>query len=308
MNAVPPKLSIVIPTCGRPALLSQCLDRLAPGRQSLAADQYEVIVTDDSARETAETMVQTRYTWARWTAGPRRGPAANRNHGARAALGEWLVFTDDDCLPEPGWLAAFGAAVDTADVLEGKTMCPGKTDNPLEDQIENLTGNVLWSCNFAIRRATFAELGGFDEDFGEACAEDMNLHTRLLRAGHPVRFCAEAVVLHPPRVTGFGGLWRRTLRHRWHVLRWLKSSPSLRDEAFPFLAVRLTFTELLSRLRGTARALLRRDPARWRTQLFMAAWHWLTFPLIMPYLLFWAARFRASGAAQRTNTPDERPR
>lgn len=39
--------SVVIPTCRRNDLLAKCLDRLAPGQQTLSPDQYEVIVTDD---------------------------------------------------------------------------------------------------------------------------------------------------------------------------------------------------------------------------------------------------------------------
>jgi glycosyltransferase involved in cell wall biosynthesis len=35
------------------------------------------------------------------------GPASARNTGAAAARGEWLAFTDDDCLPDRGWLTAF---------------------------------------------------------------------------------------------------------------------------------------------------------------------------------------------------------
>lgn len=42
----------------------------------------------------------------------RRGPGAARNTGARSASGRWLAFTDDDCLPEPGWLHALAHQLD----------------------------------------------------------------------------------------------------------------------------------------------------------------------------------------------------
>ena len=104
-------ISVVIPTRERNATLALCLDRLAPGAQTLPHDQYEVIVADDSAGHLAFELVRDRYPWARWQEGPRRGPAANRNAGARAARGTWLVFTDDDCLPDPIWLEAYAAAM-----------------------------------------------------------------------------------------------------------------------------------------------------------------------------------------------------
>ena len=52
-------------------------------------------------------MVNEEFPMVRWNEGPRRGPAANRNFGARVADGEWLIFLDDDCNPRPGFLAAY---------------------------------------------------------------------------------------------------------------------------------------------------------------------------------------------------------
>ena len=35
--------------------------------------------------------------------------------------------------------------------------------HPLEEVVENVTGDLLWSCNLAVRRDLFEQLGGFDE-------------------------------------------------------------------------------------------------------------------------------------------------
>src|SRR5207245_7591311 len=48
-----------------------------------------------------------------------RGPAAARNAGWRAANGEVIAFTDDDCIPEPGWLLAGIAALQDDIVAAG---------------------------------------------------------------------------------------------------------------------------------------------------------------------------------------------
>ena len=72
------RLSIVIPTCHRNESLGRCLDALAPGVQTLEAKLYEVIVTDDGIATSAEEMVKSKYSWAEWFEGPKRGPAANR--------------------------------------------------------------------------------------------------------------------------------------------------------------------------------------------------------------------------------------
>jgi glycosyltransferase involved in cell wall biosynthesis len=123
------QFSVIIPTCHRNADLAACLRLLAPGAQSLPAADYEVIVSDDGRTSTAEAMVKQQFPWARWVPGPQRGPASNRNCGARSAGGKWLVFTDDDCLPSRDWLAAYAAAAtDEARVLEGKTVACGFRD------------------------------------------------------------------------------------------------------------------------------------------------------------------------------------
>lgn len=214
-----PFISVVIPTCHRNEQLAECLNRLAPGYQTLDPAEYEVLVTDDGSRSTAESMIRDRYPWARWVAGPRRGPAANRNNGARAARGEWIVFTDDDCLPSDRWLSAYLAGHRTGiEVYEGRT-CSPSAFNILEEAPINEKGGCLWSCNLMFSRVLFERLGGFDEDFQFWC-EDMELNSRLRRLGIPTSFVPQAIVEHPVRRRPLG--WRAGARWEARVLLWLK--------------------------------------------------------------------------------------
>src|ERR1700743_99135 len=89
-------ISVIIPTCHRNQDLGRCLGALRPDSQK-SPFSYEVIVADDGSKSTAEELIRAEYAWARWVAGPRRGPAANRNAGARNARGAWVLFLDDDC-------------------------------------------------------------------------------------------------------------------------------------------------------------------------------------------------------------------
>ncbi len=200
MTELPVQISVVIPTRDRPDLLRRTLDHLAPGVQTLSADRYEVIVSDDARPTSAADALRQSHPWARVVDGPARGPAANRNAGARAARSAWIAFTDDDTEPSPGWLAAFAEAMATgADVCEGRTTCDGGFRSPLNHAPVNETGGRLWSCNFAVRAEAFRRVGGFDEAFGFPHMEDTDLRVRLEQAGLRRAFVPEAVVNHPPR-------------------------------------------------------------------------------------------------------------
>jgi GT2 family glycosyltransferase len=194
-----PEYSVIIPTRDRRRELTACLVQLAPGAQSLDASRYEVVVSDDGDFEATDAWLRVEFPWVRHVRGPGRGPAANRNSGARAAHGTWLVFADDDIMPATAWLAAYAAASGRGDVLEGRTTCVGGVPSPRYHSPENAYGGVLWSCNFAVRRATFVAVAGFDEGFAFPHMEDADLRERLRAAGHAIVWVPEAVVDHPPR-------------------------------------------------------------------------------------------------------------
>jgi GT2 family glycosyltransferase len=210
-----PLFSVIIPTCHRDEALTRCLEVFAsenqegmtliyanslnPKRENI--DTYEVIVTDDGSLNTVERTLREKFPWAAWMSGPKRGPAANRNHGAAKALGEWLVFVDDDCVPERTFLASYAraAAVGNCAVLEGMTLPLGNRGAADMECPINELGGRLWSCNFAIKRPLFLKLGGFDENFPGPAAEDIDMQTRLSKAGHKAVFVWEARVRHPWR-------------------------------------------------------------------------------------------------------------
>jgi GT2 family glycosyltransferase len=195
--------SIIIPTYKRHELLLNCLSCLAHyfdiGFQDHLDVLIEVIVTDDGQESELRSILGQRYPWCHYTAGPGLGPAANRNHGAYKATCEWLVFTDDDCLPQLGWIEAYANSADRWDVLEGKTSAKGSRTRADEECPINESGGFLWSCNFAIKRNIFLQLGGFNECFPAPAMEDVELNTRITKQNLARKFVPNAVVLHPWR-------------------------------------------------------------------------------------------------------------
>jgi len=309
-------LSVVIPTCNRPEDLTRCLMALAPGAQqgmklmqnddslpngpvpptaTPADGSYEVVVSDDGAFLSSKKLVRESFPWAKYVAGPQRGPAANRNCGARNASGEWAVFIDDDCIPSSGWLQAIsGCASDHGiDVIEGRTVMPDKRDSPFMHGVENEKGGCYWSCNLAVRRAQFIEMRGFDEAFLQAACEDMEFAWRFKQKGLNARFEPHALVLHPQRRYSVCGFLRRIFLLKWVILYDLKigRAPSVGSPFFK-VVISVISRYLVALLRQTRNSILVVSVDGWRTRWFNCLWGWLLIPIQLPYILWWEIQFR----------------
>ena len=195
-------LSVIIPTCGRRELLLQRLERLHPAIQNVAPIRYEVIVSDDRPSEATRSLLAQLDPGVRYTAGPGRGPAANRNHASLLARGNWIVFLDDDCVPEPNLLRTYQERIlhdEMCRVFEGRISALGERTTIDQEAPINEQGGFLWSCNFCIKKELFLGMGGFDEMFTGPAMEDVDLRERLRARGEPIAFLKNAAVLHPWR-------------------------------------------------------------------------------------------------------------
>lgn len=112
------RFSIIIPSYNYAHFLPRALDSCL----AQSGDDWEIIVVDDgSTDDTAAVM-------ARYTAQPaarvryltqiNQGPAAARNHGARVAVGHYLLFLDADDALLPDALAQFREALQRQPMLE----------------------------------------------------------------------------------------------------------------------------------------------------------------------------------------------
>lgn len=202
-----PSISVIIPTCNRNDLLALCLSRLHPSVQRLDLEAYEVIVTDDSKDNSAKGLINEAFSWVRWVEGPKRGPAANRNSGVRYSRGEWLIFIDDDVLPDLFLIDTYVTAIrEKTSVLafEG-AIYPDDWAEVGKELIEcpvNLDGGCFWSANICINRIIFNSISGFDELFLIAAQEDQDLYIRLKKVT-TVAFVKNAFVTHPVRESSF---------------------------------------------------------------------------------------------------------
>src|SRR5947209_5045058 len=225
------RVSAVVPTYQRPDLLNRCLGALLA--QDLDPSAYEVIVADDAASPETEQLV------AKWSelaqaalryvpVTGRHGPAAARNAGWRAARGEVIAFTDDDTVPDPGWLRAGAAALGAgADAAWGRIHMP--LPDPPTDYERNEAGlerAEFATANCFCRRAALEAVGGFDERFAMAWREDADLFFSLLEAGRKVVQVPEALVVHPVRPAPWGVSLRQQRKSLFNALLY-KKHPAL---------------------------------------------------------------------------------
>lgn len=224
------EVSVVVPTRDRPESLVRCLRSILGQR---TRRPFEVVVVDDGRECPVWLPLDSRV---RLLNGPRRGPGAARNIGIESALGEIVLFTDDDALVDESWLeaAASALAVNPKAVgVEGPVMSPA-FDKLYEHSVIRTRSGGFVTCNVGYRRSVLLQERGFDEQFRFPQHEDVDLGARMARRG-AILFVAEMRVEHPPRPVGLAELISRgrfvesewlfhlkypETRSRWWPVRW----------------------------------------------------------------------------------------
>ena len=220
-----PTFSIVVPTFRRPEALRATLTRLLA--LDYPRDRYEVIVVDDAGESDVAGCIADAFgrlgVSMTFRTQHRRGAASARNQGARVAGGELVLFCDDDILVEPSHLRAHAAAHARHPhaAVNGTWEFPpgmmaalrstpfGRFRIELERGFQREAGGapldgdpgclrmpLLTACNLSLRRELFWEIGGFDEDFPLAGAEDQDLSLRAKAANASLLLDTKIRCLH----------------------------------------------------------------------------------------------------------------
>lgn len=125
-----------------------------------------------------------------------------RNHGVTLARGEYVAFTDGDCVADSQWLSALRRGWADGDLVAGRSVAIGKPQYAALDRVELFVRGMEVtspSANLGYRRARFEALGGFDPRF--VTAEDIDLNLRAVAAGATLRQVPDAVIYQAVRST-----------------------------------------------------------------------------------------------------------
>ena len=217
MNPAAPesRATIVVPIHDGASMTKQCLDELLADRRG-----PEIVVVDDASNDETEFLLETYADRFRVIRNPQNlGFARSCNLGAASATTEFLIFLNNDTIPQPGWLEALVRHADLhpeAAVIGCKLLYPDGTiqhagvtftqdgrpyhlykgfpsGHPAVSHSRKLQA-VTAAC-VLVRRSVFEELGGFDESYLNSY-EDLDLCMRVGILGHDVRYCPDAVLTH----------------------------------------------------------------------------------------------------------------
>jgi glycosyltransferase involved in cell wall biosynthesis len=210
------EVSLIIATRNRSALLAQSLRSLLalPARPS-----WELIVVDNGSTDDTQSVLDD---FGCEFAQPlrrvfesRRGLGNAHNAGWRAARGQLIAFSDDDCYPATDYLAEVVNCFSEkpcVGFVGGRVLLHDENDYRISirestDRIDLPAGSfivagMILGANFACRRPAIETVNGFDPWFGPGAkynAEEVDLLARLLAAGWDGAYDPRPVVYHHHR-------------------------------------------------------------------------------------------------------------
>jgi GT2 family glycosyltransferase len=197
------RVSVVVPHFQDLASLDACLTALTA--QTFPGDEYEIVVADNNSPVGIAAVEQTIAGRARLTVATEKGAGPARNAGVLATKAELLAFTDCDCVPEPGWLAAGIAALAKAPVIGGRMTVSTSAHKSGAEAFESVFAfdnedyvkrkGFTVTANLFCSRATFDAVG----PFRTGVSEDTEWCWRARDLGYPIAYAPDAVCSHPAR-------------------------------------------------------------------------------------------------------------
>jgi glycosyltransferase involved in cell wall biosynthesis len=218
------RVSVIVPVRNGRRDLDTLIDALK--RQTLPADEFEIVIADDGSTDGSTAGLATPDGWIRVEPGPPLNSYAARNRAVRASRGEILAFCDADCRPEPEWLAAGIEALATTDIVAGRIRFDVSVQRTIwtlldmeaaKDHERQVLRGTAETANLFLLRTWYDRVGGFDDTLPEH--GDFDFVGRCLAAGARLDYAAEAVVWHPTRTRAKSFLRAVWIYNRWYAAR-----------------------------------------------------------------------------------------
>ena len=211
------KASIIIPTYNRGKLLCNTLTNLIG---QLPTDA-EIVVVDQSDEVCSELMeiAKNHSTQIHYYKIFVKGLPHARNYGLKRAIGEIIIFCDDDVIPGPNFIENHLQNYKGKEVggVGGRIILKGNQSHDNSNHNKTIGKGRWWDaylidnfdaterayidhvqgCNMSFRKEALIKAGGFDERFGgSAHLEETDLCLRIRRGGYKIVFDPKAELIH----------------------------------------------------------------------------------------------------------------
>tara|TARA_R110000850_G_scaffold149046_3_gene271539 strand:- start:1396 stop:2115 length:720 start_codon:yes stop_codon:yes gene_type:complete len=179
-------------------------------------DDVEIVVVNDGSTDpkTLEILDSLNYKEVLLISQSNKGPASARNAGVRAATGDIFLFLDSDNVILPQYIEkalsilsdnmAVGVVYSNP-IFFGNTSSEDRFYPKIYSYQELLLGNFIDMCSF-VRRATFEEVGGFDEHRGLIGWEDWEIWLRVAQTDWQFHYLNEELFKYRIRKDSLMGL------------------------------------------------------------------------------------------------------
>lgn len=242
-----PEVSIVLCTRNRASRLSDTLATFTRIRTDAA---WELIIVDNgSTDETGAVIDRFRSAWhGRLVVLTEPDPGVSRckNRGWRLAAAEIVLFTDDDCYPDPDLLTHVAQCFredPRLGFLGGRLLLHDPADARMtiqesEERLDFAPGaflepGLIHGANLAFRKRALEAVGGFDERFGPGVrfvsCEDVEVMARVSAAGWPGAYDPRPMLRHHHRRKSVDDLVRGYDQGRGAYYAKCLLNPTLRD-------------------------------------------------------------------------------
>jgi glycosyltransferase involved in cell wall biosynthesis len=258
-RAAQPVLTVAICTRNRAKFLRHTVDAVL----AQLADDAEMLIIDNASSDDTPGIAATAAKHPRVRAIHEKtcGLSVARNRALDEAQGKYVIFLDDDAIPEPGWLEAYrrfffrwpsprlaaagGAVFPDFEHAPPRWLsrCREKSTYDLGAEPKRiLEHRGPWGCNIAYVRDAAIRVGRFNPELGRigtflGAHEELDLNLRLERAGGEIWWVPGAAVRH------FVGAERLNLK--WHLRGEFAQSRSralMKLQSMPSLAQRLSYS------------------------------------------------------------------
>ena len=223
-----PSISIIIPTRNEEALLGQCLESLK--QLNYPKTQLEIIISDGLS--TDNTVKIAKSYGVKIVSNEAQTVAPGRNIGFRHSRGDFVAFSDADCLMDKNWLNnALKYFRDDKSVagVGGPNLSPGN-ESPFGKAVRFLflfgsfsSGSIyvtnlkkaksvknIPGCNAIYKREALGKVMPTDETL--LTGDDVEMNYRLIERGYKILYAPDVIVWHYRRDNP-KKLWKQIYRY-----------------------------------------------------------------------------------------------